>query len=104
MNMSRQNHLLHFHISKRKKLTYFDKLVAVAAFLYPLSGIPQVIEIFQGNIDGVSMLSWAGFIVFSILFLAYGVVHKITPMIVTNALWLVIDGLVVIGILYHLYM
>jgi hypothetical protein len=98
-NMSRQNHVLHYHISAKKKLTAFDKLVVIAAFAYPLSGIPQVIEVMNGNIAGVSIHSWLGFVAFSGLFLAYGIVHKITPMIITNLLWLFIDAIVVVGVL-----
>lgn len=99
--MSRQNHLLHFHINKKKRINVFDKLIIVAAFAYPLSGLAQAIEVFSGNADGVSLFSWVGFIFFSILFLVYGLIHKITPMIITNSLWLAVDGLVVVGVLMH---
>lgn len=99
--MSRQNHLLHFHISKKRQITWLDKAAVVAAFLYPLSGLPQVIEVFKGNSEGVSIFSWLGFLIFAAFFLTYGIVHKITPMIITNALWLVIDGLVVLGVLTY---
>lgn len=99
--MARQNYLLHFHISKKRQISWLDKIAVIAAFIYPLSGLPQVIEVFQGNVDGVSVSSWIGFIFFSIFFMAYGLVHKIKPMIITNALWLVIDGLIVAGVLTH---
>ena len=99
--MSRQNHLLHFHISKKRQLTWLDKIAVIAAFVYPLSGLPQVIEVLQGNSEGVSVLSWLGFMAFSSFFLIYSLVHKITPMIITNALWVMIDGLIVAGVLLH---
>ena len=99
--MSRQNHILHYHISHKKKLSNFDKTVVVAAFAYPLSGIPQIIEVANGNIAGVSLLSWIGFTAFSTLFFVYGVIHKITPMIITNLLWLIIDLVVVGLVLFH---
>lgn len=97
--MSRQNHLVHAHLAKKKQLTLFDKIIILAAFLYPLSGLPQVIEVFNGHTDGVSLWSWLGFIGFSALFLAYGLIHKIAPMIITNILWLAVDSLVIIGLL-----
>ncbi len=99
--MSRQHHILHFHLSRKKKITLFDRVVMVAAVLYPLSGIPQAFNVFKGNVDGVSVVSWLSFMAFSILFLVYGIVHKIKPMIVTNILWLFVDGLVVWGILLN---
>lgn len=97
--MSRQNPIIHTHLSKKKRLTLFDKIIILAAFLYPLSGLPQVIEVFNGHTDGVSLWSWLGFICFSALFLAYGLVHKIAPMIITNILWIAVDSLVIIGLL-----
>ena len=99
--MSRQNYLLHFHISKKRKLSLVDKAAVVAVFLYPLSGIPQVIEVFRGNTGGVSLLAWFGFMLFSFLFLIYGLAYKIKPMIITNILWFIVEGLVVTGILIH---
>lgn len=99
--MSRQNHLLHYHISKKRQISWLDKTAVIAAFIYPLSGLPQVIEVFRGNVDGVSISSWLGFIAFSMFFMIYGAVHKVKPMIITNALWLVIDGLVVVGVLVN---
>jgi hypothetical protein len=99
--MSRQNHLLHFHISKKKHISLFDKMIVIAAFIYPLSGLPQVVAVFSGNADGVSLLAWLGFICFSILFLVYGLKHEIKPMIITNGLWIVVDGLIVVGVLMH---
>jgi uncharacterized protein with PQ loop repeat len=99
--MSRQNHILHFHISKKKQINWLDKIAIIAAFLYPLTGLPQVITVMKGDVDGVSIWSWLGFMVFSLFFLIYGSVHKIKPMIITNALWVIVDGLVVLGILMN---
>jgi uncharacterized protein with PQ loop repeat len=99
--MSRQNHLLHLRLSKKRKLSLLDKSAIAAAFLYPMSGIPQVIEVFKGNVSGVSLLAWFSFMVFSFLFLLYGLAYKIKPMIITNVLWFIVESLVVVGILIH---
>ena len=99
--MSRQNHLLHFHISKKRQLNAFDKIAVIAAFAYPLTGVPQVISVLQGQTSGISLPSWYGFIIFAVFFLVYGVVHRIKPMVITNALWLLVDGLVVAGVFVH---
>lgn len=97
--MSRQNPIMHTHLAKKKRLTLFDKIIILAAFLYPLSSLPQVVEVFNGHTEGVSILSWVSFMGFAALFLAYGLIHKITPMIITNILWLAVDGLVIVGLL-----
>lgn len=72
-----------------------------AAFVYPLTGVPQAISVLNGNTEGVAIISWIGFILFSILFLAYGIVHNVKPMVITNSLWLFVDTAVVIGILIN---
>lgn len=92
---------LHLHLSKKKKKTILDKVVSVASYLYPLSGLPQLLLVLQGEINGVSVASWVMFACFSALFLTYGVVHKVKPMIVVNLLWLTMDILIVFGTLTH---
>lgn len=97
--VSKQNHLLHWHISKKRQLSLIDKAAVVLAFIYPLTGVPQVISVMNHGSEGVSLLSWLGFAAFSAFFLVYATAHKIKPMIITNALWLVIDGLVITTVL-----
>jgi len=99
--MSRENYHLHQHIKKKKKLSAFDVIVVIASFMYPLSGIPQVIQIFQGTTDGVSLISWVGFLTFASIFLIYGLKHRVTPMIIANSIWIVVDSLVIIGYLLN---
>ena len=95
--MSRDNLTLHKHIENKKKLSTFDVVVIFASFLYPLSSIPQVISVFHGSIEGVSIYSWVGFLVFASVFFTYGIKHRIAPMIIANSIWIVMDSLVVIG-------
>lgn len=89
---------LHKHLATKKRLTNLDKATLFASFTYPLSAIPQVTNVLEGNTAGVSLLSWTMFAVFGSVFLCYGVVHNIKPMIINNSLWLIIDALVIIGI------
>jgi uncharacterized protein with PQ loop repeat len=91
------------HVTKKakhfKKDTRFDRLVLFVSILYPLSAIPQLISIFEGNTDGVSVYSWAGFLVCASLFLVYGLRHRVWPMILSNTLWVAVDSMVVIAML-----
>lgn len=72
----------------------------VAACLYPLTGLPQVIEVFSGHKDGVSLISWIGFLVFSSFFVFYGIKRKVLPMVINNFIWAVVELLVIAGILF----
>lgn len=91
----------HLHLNKKKNRALLDKVVSSASYIYPLSGLPQLLLVFGGEIEGVSVVSWVMFASFSALFLAYGIVHKVKPMIVVNLLWLVMDILIVLGTLIH---
>lgn len=99
--MSRHSHTFDLRMSKKKRLALIDRVAIVASFMYPLTGVPQVIEVLGGNTAGISLLSWAGFGLFSAFFVLYGVLHKVRPMIITNTIWFVIDMLVITGTLIH---
>lgn len=92
-------HHAHIETKKRKKKNRgditLDRIVMIVSILYPLSAVPQLLEIIHGNSAGVSVLSWVSFFACAGLFLVYGLRHRVMPMIVSNSLWVVIDGLVV---------
>ncbi len=97
--MSRPHLILHEHIAKKRRTSFFDDIITAAAIIYPLMAVPQIIEVFSGNTEGVSLIPWIAFTLFSALFLAYGIVNKLRPIIITDSLWVVINGLVVAGII-----
>lgn len=76
-----------------------SRLVFVVSVVYPMSAIPQLIKIIQGDARGVSVVSWVSFFVCAGLFLIYGLRHRVMPMIVSNILWVLIDGMVVVSLL-----
>jgi hypothetical protein len=92
-------HEQHKTKAKRKQeLKTFDNLVFGLSFVYPLSGIPQAISVWHG--DGkASALTWILLTSFGFVSLAYGIIHRIKPMIVTNVIWSFIDIAIIIGIL-----
>jgi hypothetical protein len=94
------------HVTKKKKSlskqdAMFDRAVLFISVIYPLTAIPQLVGILKGNIDGVSVVSWAGFLMCSGVFFIYGLRHRVWPMILSNMLWVVVDGLVVAGIVAY---
>jgi uncharacterized protein with PQ loop repeat len=95
--MPHSDHLI--HKVPKKRTSAFDKVVLVVSVLYPLSALPQAYDVMTGKSEGVSVISWMGFLACAILFMIYGYKHKVLPMIISNTLWIVVDALVVIGIL-----
>ena len=88
--------------SLTKKHTLLNILVNVAAVVHPLTALPQVFAIYTTQIvTGISLLTWVGFMLIGLIFLAYGCVHRLRPIIVTQVLWFVVDLLVIIGIILY---
>ena len=98
--MPHSEHLHHMQrVHKKQKTSAFDRLIIVISIAYPLSSLPQLISVYRGNTEGVSILSWLIFLICASLFLAYGIRHRVTPMIVANSLWIIVDSMIVIGLL-----
>ena len=87
---------------QKKRLELVDKVMMVAAVLHPLSGAPQIVQIYSTqDVTGVSLLTWLGFMLIGMLYFYYGVLHRLKPIILTQVLWFIVDLLVVIGIMLY---
>lgn len=89
---------------KNKKSHPANKIIGWAmytvAFVAPLTNLPQILLMFQTQVvSGLSLQSWILYAVFCIVPLAYGINNKITPLVITNALWILVDIIMIIGIL-----
>lgn len=104
----------HQHIRKRiyknleefphpnKGVRLLDKGIYVVGAIMPLATIPQIYKIFNNHdASNISIISWFTYFIFSIIWLVYGVVHKEIPLIFTNILWVIMNGLVLLGILIY---
>jgi uncharacterized protein with PQ loop repeat len=88
------------HPNKWVKL--LDRVVLCLATIGPLFELPQLFKIYsEKSAQGVSLLTWAFFVLFAIPWVIYGIVHKEKPIIVAYSLWILIDTAIVIGILMY---
>ena len=88
--------------SKKKDTVLVDRLMSIASVFHPLFAVPQIYSIYSTqSADGVSFWTWLGFLIMGIVFLLYGLAHKIKPFIVMQTLWLAVNLLVVIGIILY---
>jgi uncharacterized protein with PQ loop repeat len=88
--------------SKRQSKPLIDPLMGVAAVVQPMMATPQIYAIYtQHSNAGVSLLTWLGFMLIGLVFLLYGIAHRIKPFIITQILWFIVDFLVVIGVLIY---
>ena len=79
--------------------TYFEKFMLVFATIEPIATIPQIIQVWSANAGGVSLLTWTFYTLTSFIWLAYGIMKKDKPLILSGALWVTSQGLVVLGVL-----
>jgi len=79
-----------------------DRMIYVVIFVGPVMTIPQVAEIWVNrNVGGVSIVSWAAYTFVSVFWLAYGLMHKEKPIILSSVAWIVLNSLVVAGVLLY---
>jgi uncharacterized protein with PQ loop repeat len=96
---------LHHYLFRKNQteLRVLDKIITGAAILQPLFTIPQVYKIWiLKEASGISVFTWGSYFIFSLLWLAYGIIHKQKPIIYTYIFWIILNGLVALGaILYN---
>jgi uncharacterized protein with PQ loop repeat len=90
------------HHSKKSRHIYqglfIDKAIYVAAFIEPATTVPQVLAIYRAkSAAGISMISWVSYLLFSLLWLWYGIIHKQKALIIAYALFAITEILVVAG-------
>jgi uncharacterized protein with PQ loop repeat len=88
--------------SPRRAARAIDDAMAAAAIVHPATAAPQVLKIYEThNAVGVAPLTWLSFMAIGTIFLAYGLLHKIKPMIVTQVLWFVMDAVILTGVVLY---
>lgn len=86
--------------TEEKKL--IDRLIYVAAITYPLTTIPQIVDIFiNKSAENVSLLTWLLYDAFTLIFLWYAIEKKLKPLIIEYCLWILAQSIVVVGIMMY---
>lgn len=84
--------------NKFKRL--LDKVVYFTGIFSVMMAIPQVLHIWiKQNAGGLSLITWATFMVNAVIWSIYGIFHKEKPIIIMYISYFIIDTLIVIGIL-----
>lgn len=85
--------------SRRRTARVINNAMAAAAIVHPATAAPQVFKIYQTHsAASVAPLTWLGFMAVGTVFLAYGLLHKIRPMIITQVLWFAMDAVILTGV------
>jgi uncharacterized protein with PQ loop repeat len=108
------NPIHHFHKRKRiyqkyepyphpyKWIRFMDRIIYLVGVAGPIMTLPQFTKIwFEKNASGVSLISWVAYLVLSIPWLMYGMLHKEKPIIITYIAWIILDSAIVLGIILY---
>lgn len=88
--------------TKRDYRLLSERMALVAGVAYPLSAVPQAVSIYaHHNASGLSLVSWLGFTLIELVFLFYGLVNKLRPLILTGFMWLAVYAFIIFGIVYY---
>lgn len=85
---------------KNKKL--IDRLIYVVVIVYPLTTIPQIMDIIVNkSSENVSLLTWLLYDLFTFIFLWYAIDKKLKPLVIEYCLWIVAQSTVVLLIFLY---
>jgi uncharacterized protein with PQ loop repeat len=71
-------------------------LMSVMTMLFT---VPQVLQVWVGNASGVSLVSWASYLLAACLWLIHGVRKQDKLIYVPCVGWIILDAAIVIGII-----
>ena len=86
----------------KHKSKVLDRLTYVTGVLLPLATIPQAYSVLVNkSTEGVSLITWSFYLVSSLLFAIYGIVHKERLLMITYIPFVLIEVAIVIGLLLY---
>lgn len=74
----------------------------VVAIGGPLSVLPQIIQTFETkDVSGLSLSTWALWQALTVVWLVYGIIHKEMPIVISQTIYLVFNGIIIASILVY---
>ena len=81
---------------------FLDYLMYAVAIVAPLALVPQIIQVYTTkSAVGVSLLTWFLLASFNALWMLYGAVHKDKQLFFANALMVLFDLILIVGVLVY---
>jgi uncharacterized protein with PQ loop repeat len=88
--------------SKDKLKNIVDKSIYLTGIFGLIMTIPQIFKIWvEQNVSGISVLTWAAYLLMSLTWVAYGILHKEKPLIITYSLWIIMKLIIIIGVMLY---
>jgi uncharacterized protein with PQ loop repeat len=88
--------------SREKAIKFMDKAIYIGIFIGIALTVPQAVKIWVGKTaEGVSVITWLGYMFGALFWMYYGFLHKEKPIIVKSILWIILYIIIVIGIFIY---
>jgi len=81
--------------------TGFDRVLNAFSLVTMAMTVPQALTVWRGHAEGVSMLSWATYLVSACLWLVYGWRKHDRTIYVPCLGWIALDAAIVLGIVFR---
>ena len=79
-----------------------EKVLRSLSIITMLMTVPQVFTVWVGrNAGGVSLLSWASYLIAACLWLVYGIQKNDKTIYLACVGWIVLDTAIVLGVIIH---
>lgn len=87
-------------IPKKNWQDTFDKLIVILGLVNVIATIPQITQIWQNqDASGVSLVTWAYYVIFTAILLVYAISIKAKPMIIMYTGNTIVYTLVLVGVI-----
>ncbi len=81
---------------------FLDKVMVGIALIGPVATIPQVYQLYHTkDAQGLSLETWLIWTVLSAVWGVYGYLHRETPIVLSNIIYVILQGMVVVGIFLY---
>lgn len=87
--------------TEREQHGPFARLLNAFSIVTMAMTVPQAVAVWRANAQGVSLLSWATYLVSACLWLVYGVRKRDKTIYVPCIGWIALDAAIVVGIVLH---
>lgn len=79
-----------------------DTLALIVGVLQPLTTLPQIWLVFNSrDVAQVSFFMWTCYNIASVIFLIYGIQHKLPAVIWSHVLWIVVQTPMMIAVIMY---
>jgi MtN3 and saliva related transmembrane protein len=81
---------------------FLDRVMPYIAPIGPLATLPQVYQVFlTQDTNGFSATTWITWTILSVVWLFYGLLHKEMPIVISNAISIALQSVIVIAIFLY---